>query len=146
MGSILRNLLWTAAISRGTGEMKRALQRVCRRAALIAAGLALALVAGGFLVAAGLMVLTDLVGAVRACLIVGAAFAVFGGAFLFYGARRRRRNAGAAPLDYATSGPHSIAADLVDVGRQLGDAASRNPGSFVAAAFVVGLVLGRMRR
>lgn len=146
MGSILRNVLWTAAISRSTGEIKRALQRACRRAALVAVGLALALVAGGFLVAAGFMVLTELVGAVRACLIVGAAFALFGGAFLLYGTRRRRRSAGTAPFDYATGGSHSIAAELVEVGRQLGAAASRNPGSLVAAAFVVGLVLGRIRR
>jgi hypothetical protein len=35
---------------------------------------------------------------------------------------------------------------LIDVGRDLGAAASRNPGAFVVAAFVIGLVLGRTRR
>jgi len=91
------------------------------------------------------VVLADLVGVVRACLIVGAAFAVVGGAFLFWGTRRRRRSA--ARLHSAASGSaHSIAAELVDVGRDLGIAASRNPGLFVAAAFVVGLILGRTRR
>jgi hypothetical protein len=35
---------------------------------------------------------------------------------------------------------------LIDAGRDLGAAAARNPESFVIAAFLIGLVLGRKRR
>src|SRR5262249_9776950 len=104
MWPILRNLLWTAAISRGTGEMRRMLRHACRRAAVIAVGLALSVVAGGFLVAAGFMALADLLDPLRACLIVGTAFALAGGSFLFYGARRRRRLSVAMPSNDGISG------------------------------------------
>jgi hypothetical protein len=145
MGAILRNLLWTAAVSRGVGEMGRALRQACWRAALVLVGLGLALIGAGFLLAAGLIVLADLVGIVRACLIAGAAFAVIAAAFLLYASRRRRRSSLAVPLNSGVSGSHSTA-ELLAIGRQLGAAASRHPGSFVAAAFVIGLIWGRMRR
>jgi putative superfamily III holin-X len=144
MGHILRNLLWTAVVSRGTGEMRLALRRARRRAALIALGLAFAIVGGGFLLAAGIMALSDVIGSVRACLVVGGALALVGGGFLFSSGRRRRPSA--APADYGSGEAAPIAATLFDVGRDLGAAAARHPGSFVTAAFVIGLVLGRTRR
>ena len=144
MGHILRNLLWTAAVSRGAGEMRLALQRARRRAALIGLGLALGLAGSGFLLAAGLMALAELVGALHACLIVGAILVVAGGGFLL--ASRGRRRVSAAAADYGDSDPSPIATTMIGVGRDLGAAAARNPGAFVAAAFVIGLVLGRTRR
>jgi hypothetical protein len=144
MGHILRNLLWTAAVSRGAGEMRLALRRARRRAALIGLGLALGLAGGGFLLAAGLMALADLVGALRACLIVGVILVAAGGGSLFVARGRRRVSAAAADYESADTSP--IATTLIDVGRDLGAAASRNPGAFVAAAFLIGLVLGRTRR
>jgi Putative Actinobacterial Holin-X, holin superfamily III len=139
MGHILRNLLWTATISRGAGEMRQALRRAKRRAGLIGLGLALGLVGAGFLVAAGYMALAEFVGALYACLIIGAVLVLAGGvAFLV--ARGRRIAAG----DRSADTP--LATTLIDVGRDLGAAASRNPGSFVIAAFLIGLLLGRTRR
>ena len=145
MGHILRNLLWTAVVSRGAGEMRQALRRARRRAALIVLGLAFALVGGGFLLAAGIMALSDVIGAVRTCLVVGGALVLVGGGFLLYSSGRRRRPS-AAPADYGSGEAAPIAATLFDVGRDLGAAAARHPGSFVTAAFVIGLVLGRTRR
>jgi hypothetical protein len=144
MGHILRNLLWTAAVSRGAGEMRLALRRARRRAALIALGLALGLAGGSFLLAAGFMALADLVGALHACLIVGAILVAAGGGSLLF-ARGRRRIA-AAVADDGSADTSPIATALIGVGRDLGAAASRSPGTFVAAAFLIGLVLGRTRR
>jgi len=144
MGHILRHLLWTAVVSRGAGELKLALRRARRRAALFALGFALVLAGSGFLLAAGFMALADLVGAVRACLIVGGAIALAGGGFLLYVGGRRR--SAAASSDQRGGEPAPIATTLIDVGRDLGAAASRNPGSIVAAAFLIGLILGRTRR
>jgi len=145
MGSILRNLLWTAMVSRGAGEMRRALRRARQRAALIALGLVLALVGVGFLLAAGFMALADVIGAVRASLIVGGALTLVGGGFLAY-AGSRRRGAPTASSDPGSGQSSPIAMTLIDIGRDLGAAAARNPGAFVTAAFVIGLVLGRTRR
>jgi len=130
-------------MSRGAGELKRAVGRACRRAVLIAAGIALALVGGGFLLAAGFMALADVVGVVHACLIVGGAFVLIGGAFLVFAGLRRRR--ASVRTDYGNSESSSLATALIGMGHDLGSAASRNPGSFVTAAFVVGLILGRTR-
>jgi hypothetical protein len=91
------------------------------------------------------MALADVVGAVRACLVVGGALALVGGGFLLYSSGRRRR-APLTPPDYASGESSQIAATLIDVGRDLGAAAARHPGSLVTAAFVIGLVLGRTRR
>ena len=144
MGHILRNLLWTAAVSRGAGEMRLALQRARRRAALIGLGLALGLAGSGFLLAAGFMALADLVGTLHACLIVGAILVLAGGGCVLVSRGRRRTSAAAA--DYGSADTSPVATTLIDVGRDLGAAASRNPGAFVVAAFVIGLVLGRTRR
>jgi hypothetical protein len=144
MGPILRNLLWTAAVSRGTGEMRRALRRARRKAALIALGLALGLAGGGFLVAAGFMALADLVGALQACLIVGATLVVAAGGSLLFARGRRHVSTAAADRGSADTAP--LATTLIGVGRDLGAAAARNPGAFVAAAFLIGLILGRTRR
>ena len=145
MGSILRNLLWTALVSRGAGEMRLALRRARRRAVLVALGLTFALTGGGFLLAAGVMALADVIGAVRACLVIGGALALLGGGFLLYSSGRRRRpSVTSANAGGGEAAP--IAATLIDVGRDLGAAAARHPGSFVTAAFVIGLVLGRTRR
>ena len=143
MGHILRNLLWTAAVSHGAGEMRLALQRARRRAALIGLGLALGLAGSGFLLAAGFMALADLVGTLHACLIVGAILVLAGGGCVLI-SRGRRRSAAAA--DYGSADTSPIATTLIDVGRDIGAAAARNPGAFVVAAFVIGLVLGRTRR
>jgi threonine/homoserine/homoserine lactone efflux protein len=144
MGHILRNLLWTAVVSRGAGEMRSVLRRARRRALLTALGVALALGGGGFLVAAGVMALADVVGGVRACLIVGGALALVGVCFLLYVGRRRRPSV--APPDDGSGESSPIVSTLIEVGRDLGAAAARNPGAFVAAAFAIGLILGRTRR
>jgi hypothetical protein len=107
-------------------------------------GLALGLAGAGFLLAAGFMALAALVGAVYAGLIVGAILALVGGGVLLV-ARGRRRPA-IASADGGSAAASSLATTLIDVGRDLGVAASRNPGSFVAAAFLIGLILGRTRR
>lgn len=144
MGNILRNLLWTAAVSRGAGEMKLALRRARRRAVLIALGSALALTGCGILLAAGFIALAGFVGELRACLIVGAALALVGGCFLLYATRRQRPSAERS--DHRSGEPSPIVTTLIDAGRDLGAAAARNPESFVIAAFLIGLVLGRKRR
>lgn len=142
MGHLLRHLMWTFAVSRGADELKLALRRASRRAALSALGLVLALVSAGFLLAAGVMALADVVGAVRACLIVGAALALAGTGFLLYAGRRRAP----ARLSAERAASSHLNETLIEMGRDLGAAAGRNPGAYVAAAFAIGIVLGRMRR
>jgi hypothetical protein len=131
-------------MSRGAGELKRAVRRACRRAGLVVAGVALALVGAGFLLAAGFMALADVVGVVHACLIVGGGFVLIGGGLLVsVGLQRHRASARA---DHGSSEPSSLATALIGMGHDLGSAASRNPGPFVTAAFAIGLILGRTRR
>lgn len=143
MGAILRSLLWSAALTRGAGEMKLALRRARRRATLVILGLLLTLVGAAFLLAAGFMELVVLLGAIRASLIVGAVLVVAGGGF-FLAARKRTV---AVPAADRKEDPSPLSATLVGVGRELGAAASRHPGAFVIAAFVGGLLLsGRGRR
>ncbi len=144
MGRILRGLVWTAAFSRGADGVRLALQRARRRAALALLGVALALGGGGFLLAAGFMALADFLGAIRASLIVGAVLVVVA-AGLLWSARRRM---GVAATDRRPDEPSPIAMTLAGVGREIGAAASRNPGSLVLALFLIGLLLsgGRTRR
>ncbi|HUL10209.1 MAG TPA: phage holin family protein [Candidatus Acidoferrum sp.] len=130
-------------MSRGAGELRRAVRHACRRAALIAAGIALALMGAGFLLAGGFMALAALVGNLDACLIVGGTLALIGGTFLVFAGRRRRRPA--ASSEYGSNQSASLATALLGVGHDLGSAASRHPGSLVTAAFLVGLVLGTRR-
>ena len=144
VGRILRGLAWFAALSRGADEVMLALRRARRRAALTLLGVALALTGGGFLLAAGLMALAYFLGAIPASLIVGAVLIV-AAAGLLWSVRRRMA------IDTNGHGPGElspIAATLAGVGREVGAAASRNPGSVVLAAFLIGLLLSRvwMRR
>lgn len=144
MGSILRSLLWAAAVSRGAGDVRLALRRAGRRTALVALAIALGLAGGGFLLAAGFLELADLLGSIRASLIVGAALAIAGCGFLL--CARGRRYSSTLSSDGRSAEPSPVATTLLGVGRDLAAAASRNPGSFVVAVFLIGLVLGRARR
>ena len=72
MGQILRGLFWSAMVSRGADAMRLSLRGARRRLALLAAGAGCALAGAGFLLAAGLIELADLLGTMRAGLIVGA--------------------------------------------------------------------------
>jgi hypothetical protein len=124
--------------------MKSSLRRARRRVALTAIGIACALAGVGFLFAAGFMELADLLGAIRAGLIVGAVLLVAGVVFILW-ARRPGAAASANPLPHDSA---ALATTMVDVGREIGAAAARHPGSLVLAAFVAGLFLsgGRTRR
>jgi cytochrome c biogenesis protein CcdA len=144
MGSILRSLLWTAAVSRGAGDVRLALRRAGRRTAFVAMAIALGLAGGGFLLAAVFLELADLVGSIRASLIVGAALAVAACGLLFFARARRHRST--VSSDGRGIEPTPVATTMIDIGRDLAAAASRNPGSFVVAGFLIGLVLGRSRR
>ena len=142
MGQILRGLLWSAAVSRGAEAMRSSLRRARRRFALVTAGVAFALVGVGFLLAAGFMELADLLGAVRAGLIIGAVLLVVGAAFIF----SAYRHTAAIPADQPTHDSSALAATMVGVGREIGAAAARHPGSLVLAAFIVGMFLSGGRR
>ena len=124
--------------------MRLSLRRARRRLALMTAGVAFALVGVGFLLAAGFTELANLLGAVRAGLIVGAVLLMVGAAFILSAYRR----IAAIPADQASHDPSAVAATMVGVGREIGVAAARHPGSLVLAAFVAGMLLsgGRRRR
>src|SRR5262245_18595356 len=120
------------------------LRRARLRAALIALGVVLVLAGGGFLLAAGFMALANLLGEVRAALIVGAALVLVGCVFVLY-ARGRPRSFASSSAQ-STEPSSLVTTALIDIGRDLGATASGKPGPCVAAAFLIGLVLGRMRR
>ena len=124
--------------------MRSSLRRARRRFALMTAGVAFALVGVGFLLAAGFTELASLLGAVRAGLIVGAVLLVVGAAFILSAYRRTA----AIPADQPSHDLSALAATMVGVGREIGAAAARHPGSLVLAAFVAGMLLsgGRRRR
>lgn len=144
MGQILRGLLWSAAVSRGADAMRLSLRRARRRFALATVGVAFAIVGAGFLLAAGFAELADLLGTVRAGLVIGAALLAMGAGFILSAYRR----AAVAPADQPPHDPSSLATTMIGVGREIGAAASRHPGSLVLAAFLAGLFLGggRTRR
>ena len=145
MGKILRGLLWSAAVSRGAETMKSSLRRARRRFALVMAGVVCALVGAGFLVAAGYTELAEVLGAVRAGLVIGAVLLVVGACFII---SAYRRTTVAIPTDQPSHDPSALAATMVGVGREIGAAAARHPGSLVLAAFIAGMLLsgGRRRR
>src|SRR6185295_647266 len=120
MGQILRGLLWSAAVSRGAEAMRSSLRRARRRFALMTAGVAFALVGVGFLLAAGFTELADLLGAVRAGLIIGAVLLVAGAGFILAAYRRPA----AAPADQSPHDPSSLATTMIGVGREIGAAAA----------------------
>lgn len=144
MGQILRGLLWSAMVSRGTDTVRLSLRRARRRLALTTVGVACGVAGIGFLLAAGFMELVDLLGTIRAGLVVGAALLLVGAGFIL-SARRRMAT---TPADQTPYDPSSLATTMIDVGRELGAAAARHPGSLVLAAFLAGLLLsgGRKRR
>lgn len=129
----------STAVTRGVDEVKLSLRRAIRRAVLAAIAVVLLLGGCGFLLAAGFIALADRVGALDASLIVGGAL-LLAGVIAFLLARQRVF----AERKIRTSSNRSpMASSLLDVGREMGAAASRNPGSFVLGAFVLGLLLGR---
>ena len=142
MGKILRGLLWSAAVSRGAETMKLSLRRARRRFALVTVGVVFAFVGVGFLLAAGFLELVDLLGAVRAGLVTGGVLLVVGAGFILSAYRRTV----AAPAEQSPHDPAALAATMVGVGREIGAAAARHPGSLVLAAFLAGLLLGGGRR
>ena len=144
MGQILRGLLWSAAVSRGAETMRLSLRRTRRRFVLVTVGVVLAIAGAGFLLAAGFTELADLLGAVRAGLVIGAILLVVGAGFILSAYRR----AAVAPADPLPHDSSSLATTMIGVGREIGAAAARHPGSLVLAAFLAGLLLsgGRTRR
>jgi hypothetical protein len=144
MGQILRGLLWSAAVSRGADTMRLSLRRARRRFVLVAVGVVFAIAGAGFLLAAGFMELADLLGAVRAGLVIGVVLLAAGAGFILSASRR----AAAASADRPSHDPSALATTMIGVGRELGAAAARHPGSLVLAAFLAGLLLsgGRTRR
>ena len=142
IGGIIRGLFLTAAFKRGAEEAKSSLRHAIRRAVLCFVALLFLAFGIGFLVAAGFMALADEIGPVEASLVLGIAFAVVG-AGLFAVVSWRRRPP--APVDRSESAA-PLSKPLLDVGQEIGAAASRNPLTFVLAAFVAGLLLSRGRR
>jgi cytochrome bd-type quinol oxidase subunit 2 len=141
IGGLLRSLLMTAAVKRGTEEMKSSLRHAARRAVLGVAALVLLACGAGFLVAAGFMALADEIGPIAASLWIGIAFAVVGVVMAAIAMRKR------TPAPSAVETPvSSLSKPLLDAGQEIGAAASRNPLTFVLAAFVAGLLLSRRGR
>jgi hypothetical protein len=124
--------------------MKSSLRQARRRFALVTVGVVFAFVGVGFLLAAGFLELVDLLGAVRAGLVTGGVLLVVGAGFILSAYRRTI----AAPAEQPPHDPAALAATMVGVGREIGAAAARHPGSLVLAAFLAGLLLsgGRRRR
>ncbi len=140
MGRILRSLFITHALARGADGIKVTLRRTMQRAVLAMVGLGLALVGCGFILAAAYIKLSALLDPISACLIIGGTFLVGGAAFLLAlraGSRTERRR-------FEDASP--IMTTMLDIGQDLGAAASRNPGPLLAAAFLAGLFLSRPRR
>ena len=141
IGGLLRSLLMTAAVKRGTDEVKSSLRHAARRAVFGLAALVLLACGAGFLVAAGFMALADEIGPIAASLWIGIAFAVTGVVLAAIAMRKR------APAPSAVETPvSSLSKPLLDAGQEIGAAASRNPLTFVLAAFVAGLLLSRRGR
>jgi len=141
IGGIIRGLFLTAAFKRGAEEAKSSLRRAARRAVICVVALLFLVLGIGFLIAAGFMALADEIGPLEASLVLGIAFAVVGtGLFAVVASRRRPPT----PVDRSESAP--LTKPLLDVGQEIGAAASRNPLTFVLAAFVAGLLLSRGRR
>lgn len=140
MGRILRSLFVTAALSRGADGIRLTLRRTMRRAVLALVGLGLALAGCGFILAAAYLELSALLDPISAGLIIGGSLLVGGAAFLLAlrggGRTERRRFEDVSP----------IMTTMLDLGQDIGAAASRNPGPLVAAAFLAGLLLSRQRR
>jgi len=124
--------------------MRLSLRRARRRLALSALGVACAVAGVGFLLAAGFMELADLLGTIRAGLVVGAVLLAVGAGFIL----SARRRVAAVPADQPPHDPSPLATAMIGVGREIGAAAARHPGSLVLVAFLAGLLLsgGRTRR
>jgi hypothetical protein len=142
IGGLVRGLYLTAAVKRGADEVRSSVRRTVRRAVLLLIALLLVVCGAGFLVAAGFMALADEIGAIEASIVIGVAFAVAGsGVLAAVGGRRR------PPVPASVSSPVSpLSKPLLDVGQEIGAAASRNPVTLVLAAFIAGLLLSRGRR
>jgi hypothetical protein len=121
--------------------MRLSLGRARRRFALVTVGVVWAIAGAGFLLAAGFMELADLLGAVRAGLIVGAVLLVAGAGFILSAHRRTA----APPANQPPPDPSPLATTMIDLGREIGAAAARHPGSLVLAAVLAGLLLGAGR-
>jgi hypothetical protein len=142
IGGLLRTVYLTAAVKRGADEVRSSVRRAAVSAVLCLLALLLVGCGAGFLVAAGFMVLADEIGAVEASIVLGIAFAVVGGGILAAVGARRRPPRPAGGISNATPG---LSKPLLDIGQEIGAAASRNPATLVLAAFVAGLLLSRRR-
>lgn len=142
IGGLLRGLYLTAAFKRSADEVTSSVRRTVRRAALCLVAFLLVACGAGFLVAAGFMALADEIGAIEASIVIGIAFAVAGAGMLAAIAVRRRPPA----LANLSNQVSPLSKPLLDVGQEIGAAASRNPATFVLAAFIAGLLLSRGRR
>jgi hypothetical protein len=142
MGGLLRGLHLTTAFKRSADEIRSSVRRTVLRVVLSLVALLLVACGAGFLVAAGFMALADEIGAIEASIVIGIAFAVAGAGMLAAVGIRRR-----PPVAASLSNPLTpLSKPLLDVGQEIGAAASRNPATFVLAAFIAGLLLGRGRR
>jgi hypothetical protein len=142
IGGLLRGLYLTAAVKRSADEVRSSVRRTVLRAVLCLIALLLVACGAGFLVAAGFMALADEIGAIEASIVTGIAFALAGGGMLAAVGARRRPPVPTVPLNPVSP----LSKPLLDVGQEIGAAASRNPMTFVLAAFVAGLLLSRGRR
>jgi hypothetical protein len=141
IGGLLRGFYLTAAVKRGADEVRYSIRRTVSRALLYLLALLLVACGAGFLVAAGFIALADEIGAIEASLVIGIAFAVVGAGLAAVAARRRP-----PVLPSLPSSVSPLSKPMLDVGQELGAAASRNPLTFVLAAFIAGLLLSRGRR
>jgi hypothetical protein len=141
IGGLLRGLNLTAAVKQSAAEIRSSVRRTVLRAILTLIALLLVACGAGFLVAAGFLALADEIGAIEASIVLGIAFAVVGGGILAAAGARRRSPGPAGPSDLVPP----LSKPLLDIGQEIGAAASRNPMTLVLAAFVAGLLLGRRR-
>ena len=141
IGGLLRGLYLTAAVKRSADEVRSSVRRTALRVAAYLIALLLVVCGAGFLVAAGFMALADEIGAIETSIVFGVAFALAGGGLLI-AVRARRRPP--APVSLSNAAP-PLSKPFLDIGQEIGAAASRNPVTLVLAAFIAGLLLSRRR-
>ncbi|MCI0429507.1 MAG: hypothetical protein L0210_03045 [Rhodospirillales bacterium] len=140
-GRLLQGLILTAVFRRSAGEAKALLRRATRRAALFLLSVFLTACGGGFLVAAGFAALANEIGTIEASLSIGIAFVIAGATLLAAIGLRKRSLAPTKPASHVTP----LTEPLREAGQEFSAAVSRNPATFVVAAFVAGMLLSRHR-